>query len=55
MDINILRPEDLKSEFKVIVYGHHTCPYCKQVKEIFENDLKVAIDFRNIKESEVAA
>jgi len=34
----ILKPEELKSDSKVIVYGHEDCPYCVKVKSIFEDD-----------------
>lgn len=46
-----LKPEDLKSDQKVIVYGHLDCPYCVKVKAIFEEDFHATIDFRNTMQS----
>lgn len=44
----VMKPEELKSDSKVIVYGHEDCPYCVKVKSIFQDDFKYKIDFRNI-------
>ncbi|CAD8187456.1 unnamed protein product [Paramecium octaurelia] len=47
---NTMKPEEIKTEKKVVVYGSDNCPYCFKVKKIFE-ELKVQIDYRNIDEN----
>lgn len=46
-----MKPEELVSDKKVIVYGSNDCPYCFKVKKIFEEELKVEIDYRNVDEN----
>lgn len=45
-----MKPEEIKTEKKVVVYGSDNCPYCFKVKKIFE-DLKEEIDYRNVDEN----
>ncbi|CAK93653.1 unnamed protein product (macronuclear) [Paramecium tetraurelia] len=47
---NTMKPEEIKSDKNVVVYGSDNCPYCFKVKKIFE-ELKVQIDYRNIDEN----